>query len=70
MANDVLNPSPQLLITLGSALVHAQEFFEPGGHPVDKDTFITLMQHPDVVEWIDGMNELALLPKKRSTDGK
>jgi hypothetical protein len=67
---DVLQPEAGLLIKLGSALIHAEEFLSPDGHPLDKNTFDSLMQQPDVREWIDGMNELAFLPRKRSSDGK
>ena len=67
---DVLKPEAGLLIKLGSALIHAQEFLEPRGHPLDKNTFDALMSQPDVLEWIEGMNNLALLPRKRSADGK
>jgi hypothetical protein len=62
---DVLSPSPQLLIKLGSALVHADEFLSPSGHPLDKNTFDSLMKDSDVKEWIEGMTKLALLPVKR-----
>jgi hypothetical protein len=62
---DVLSPSPQLLIKLGSALVHADEFLSPSGHPVDRNAFDTVMKDSEVKEWIKGMAKLALLPVKR-----
>jgi hypothetical protein len=62
---DVLEPNAQLLIKLGSALVHAQEFLSPTGHPFDKAAFDGIMNDPDVCEWISGMTEMALLPVKR-----
>jgi hypothetical protein len=64
--SDCLKPEAGLLIKLGSALIHAEEFLSPHGHPFDKDTFDTLMRQPDVQAWIKEMNDLALLPKKRS----
>lgn len=46
--SDCLLPEAGLLIKLGSALIHAQEYLEPFGHPFDKQTFETLMAQPDV----------------------
>lgn len=66
MKDDVLKPSPGLLIKLGSALIHAEEFLSPHGHHLDKNTFDSLMKDPEVVAWVKEMDELALLPKKRS----
>lgn len=63
--SDCLTPPPTTLIKLGSALVHAEEFFSPTGHPLDKQTFESLMRDPEVVEWLKEMNALALLPVKR-----
>lgn len=63
---DVLKPDAGLLIKLGSALIHAEEFLSPHGHPFDKNTFDTLMRDPEIIEWIKEMDKLALLPKKRS----
>ena len=64
--SDCLTPDAQLLIKLGSALIHAEEFFSPHGHPFDKHTFESLMASPDVQAWVAEMNSLALLPHKRS----
>ena len=64
--SDCLQPPAGVLIKIGSALIHAQEFLEPGGHPFDKQTFDTLMADVEVVAWVEEMNALALLPKKRS----
>lgn len=58
-----LTPEPVLLMKLGSALVHADEFLSPDGHPFDKDSFERMLQDPDVQEWIKGMG--AMLPQKR-----
>lgn len=64
--SDCLKPEAGLLIKLGSALIHADEFLSPHGHPFDKNTFDTLMKDAEVVGWIKEMDSLALLPKKRS----
>lgn len=63
---DVLKPSAQLLMKIGSALVHAEEFLSPHGHPLDKNTFDRLMRDSDLQEWIKEMTDLALLPVKRN----
>jgi hypothetical protein len=61
-----LEPSAQLLIKLGSIIVHADELMSPDGHPFDKIAFEELMRDPQVVAWIAEMNSLALLPLKRN----
>lgn len=63
---DPLNPNAVLLIKLGSALVHAEEFMSPGGHEFDKTTFDNLMQDAEVRQWITDMTKMALLPVKRT----
>lgn len=35
--SDVLKPSVGLLVKLGSALVHIEEYLSPHGHPYDRD---------------------------------
>lgn len=54
-----------LLVKLGSALVHAEEMIEPGAHPFDLDAFRRLASDPEVMEWREAMDALALLPVKR-----
>lgn len=66
---DPLAPSASLLTKLGSALVHAEEMTEPGSHPFDLGAFKQLASDPEVVAWREGMDALALLPKKRGSDG-
>ena len=63
---DPLKPSPDVLVRLGSALVHAEEAMSPSGHPIDRAEFEQLMKDPLVKEWMDGMNAMAMLPVKRS----
>jgi hypothetical protein len=65
---DPLKPSVTLLTKLGSALVHAAEATEPGGHPFDIDALRGLLADDEIVDWIAAMDGLALLPKKRSSD--
>lgn len=64
--DNVLKPSVTLLIKIGSAVIHAEEYLSPHGHPFDKNAFDSLLRDPEVVKWIKGMDELALLPIKRS----
>ena len=65
MAKDVLKPSPQLLIKLGSIIVHFQEWTSGNGHEFDKRAIDSLLQNDDVKEWLAGMDAMAFLPKKR-----
>jgi hypothetical protein len=46
-------------------MVHADEFLSPDGHPFDKRAFDGLINDPEIKEWIEAMNEMALLPRKR-----
>lgn len=62
---DPLNPSMSLLIKLGSAVVHADEFLSPNGHPVDKSAFAQLVVDVEVSEWIESMTKQGFLPVKR-----
>jgi hypothetical protein len=61
-----LAPTPPVLVKLGSALVHAEEFLEQAGHPYDLEAFRRLLTDSDVQEWRAAMAERALLPAKRS----
>jgi len=63
--SDVLKPTPQLLIKLGSIIVHYEEWISGNGHELDKITIDAMMKQDDVKEWFKGMNEMALLPLKR-----
>jgi hypothetical protein len=65
MKTDPLKPSPQLLIALGSLIVHYEEFLSPKGHPVDISVIESLRNQEDVKEWFEEMNEMAFLPLKR-----
>lgn len=65
MATDVLKPSPQLLIKLGSIIVHQQELNSPDGHYMDKSALDSLLEDEQVKEWMAGMDKMAFLPVKR-----
>lgn len=64
---DVLKPNPQLLIKLGSLIVHYQELNSSDGHYMDKAAIDSLLNDADVVEWLNGMDEMAFLPKTRKS---
>ena len=65
---DPLKPSADLLVKLGSLLVHYEEYLSPGGRPVDKQVIDSLLADAEVVEWLKAMHKLAYLPKKRTGD--
>jgi len=59
-----LTPSTTLLCKLGSLIVHFEEA-KDDAHPFDLKVIETLMNDPDIKQWINQMNELGLLPVKR-----
>ncbi len=67
---DALKPSAQLLIKLGSIIVHQQELNSCHGHYMDRVALDTLLQDSDVKKWMREMDESALLPKKRNLPKK
>ncbi len=60
-----LKPSAQLLIKLGSIIVHQQELSSANGHYMDKAALDSLLSDPEVIAWMKEMDSMALLPKKR-----
>lgn len=62
---EVLKPSPQLLIKLGSLIVHYGELLTPKGHHFDKVAVDSLLDDDEVKQWLSEMDEMALLPKVR-----
>jgi hypothetical protein len=63
--SDPLKPSPALLSKLGSVIVRQLEAGAAGGHPFDITALEQLLKDPEVIEWMRGMGELALLPARR-----
>ena len=63
--SDVLKPDMALLCKLGSIAVHIDEALGATGHPLDIEALKALLVDHDVREWMDGMDRLALLPKRR-----
>lgn len=62
---NALTPSPALLCKLGSIIVHADEMTSPDGHEFDRAAFSALLADPEVREWIEHMETLAMVPVKR-----
>jgi hypothetical protein len=62
---DALKPTAQLLIKLGSLIVHYQELNSTNGHSVDKSAIDTIEGDAEFKEWIDEMNKDSFLPVKR-----
>lgn len=60
-----LQPSPALLVKLGSIAVHVDEFLSPDGHDFDRIAIVQLLQDPEVKEWVKQMTGMAMLPVKR-----
>lgn len=58
-------PSPEVGMALASAVVHAQELTEPGGHDFDAAAFEGALAVPGVREYMDELRSMALLPVKR-----
>jgi hypothetical protein len=63
VSDDATAPSLQLLMKLGSIIVHADEMVSATGHAFDEITLQTLLRDPEVQQWIKDMGPL--LPQKR-----
>lgn len=63
---ECLVPDSVLLCKLGSICVHIDEGLSKGGHEFDIITIKDLLEQPDVKQWLKDMEDLALLPVKRS----
>ena len=56
--------SPTLSIKLASLVVHAEESITPGAHPFDVVAIRSLLDDPEIVNWLDQF-DAALLPVRR-----
>ncbi len=61
----VLSPPATLLTKLGSIARHADEALCADGHEFDVASIKALLGDPEVAEWLEGMDALALLPVTR-----
>ena len=62
---DPLHPPPSLLCKLGSVAVHVEEMLSPEGHHFDRIALTNLLHDPELRQWIEAMDRLAMIPKKR-----
>lgn len=60
-----LKPTVTLLVKLGSIAVHIEELASPSGHHFDKIAVASLLNDPEVKEWLAQMNAMAMIPRKR-----
>ena len=60
-----LKPNTKILSRLGSLFIHVEEGLAQGGHPFDMLAIGTIIDDPEVKQWIKEMDKLALIPKKR-----
>lgn len=58
-------PNTSLLCKLGSIVVHTQEAKSTHGHDYDWIALNLLLADPEIEDWIEKMDKLALIPKKR-----
>jgi hypothetical protein len=63
-------PSVSLLVKIGSALVHAQEFIGKDGDLFDLHALHVALDDPDVKAWIEEGIDKALLPLRRDNKEK
>lgn len=63
---NTLQPTPSLLSKLGSIAVHVQEMLSQDGHQFDRVAIQSLLDDPEVTEWIKAMGAMAMLPVKRT----
>lgn len=60
-----LHPPITVLVKLGSIAVHVEELASPTGHHFDKIAVASLLNDPEVKDWIAQMNAMAMIPRKR-----
>lgn len=63
--DDAMKPQMSVLVKLGSIAVHVEEMLSPKGHEFDKAAIQTLLDDPEVREWLAAMDAMSFLPKKR-----
>lgn len=66
---DPLKPSLDVLVKLGSVIIHAEEAVSPEGRPVDIQEFQQLLKEPEVAGWLKAMADMAFLPRMRGPGG-
>lgn len=62
---NALVPTTSLLCKLGSIARHVEELYGPQGSSVDAAAAQALLEDPEVVEWMEEMDAVGLLPVMR-----
>ena len=60
-----LAPPITVLVKLGSIAVHVEEMLSADGHAFDRIALQGLLADPEIVEWLAGMDRMAMVPEKR-----
>ncbi len=61
-----IKPEPSLLSKLGSICVHAEELASPTKwHEFDLVSLKSLLNDPEIQEWLKAMRKMAMIPVKR-----
>lgn len=55
-----------VMIKLGSIAVHVEEYLSPAGHVLDFVALRSLLDDPEIKEWLAAMDKLALVPRRRT----
>lgn len=66
MSTNPLDPTDQLLMKLGSIIVHFEEYSSDNGALEDIRAARALLKDDEVKEWLRQMTAMAFLPVKRS----
>jgi hypothetical protein len=63
--SDPFQIKASLAAMVGSILVHVEEGLSDDGHQFDWGAVKALLAQPDVRAWVDSLEKIALVPKKR-----
>ncbi len=63
--DEAMQPKMSILVKLGSLAVHVDELLSPQGHTFDKEAIKSLLDDPELNEWLAAMDAMSFLPKKR-----
>lgn len=63
--DEAMKPPIGILVKLGSIAIHAEELLSPKGHDFDRVALQSLLDDPEVKEWLAVMDKMSFLPKKR-----
>lgn len=64
--DEAMKPKITILVKLGSLAIHIEEVLSPNGHVFDKAAIQTLLDDPEVKEWLMLMDKMSFLPKRAS----